>query len=225
MDADSEYFLLLADIKGSAGMLASDSESLMSQLLPQLARQNQRLRADLIYPLEVNYGDEFGGLFSSPRAFYQIVSDVRDALRGTAEFRFVTAYGRIGYAGGSLREMGGPVFETASRALTRLKKKKQFSDWQISDPATNQALTAMTNAAAALIDEMTPYQHIVYMFQKAGLKGTEIAEKLSKDPRSISNAKKTGHCGTVIQIEQAMAAMLANLVPGTEHASAREFQS
>ncbi|MEM6556711.1 MAG: SatD family protein [Pseudomonadota bacterium] len=225
MDKQSDYYLILADIKSSSSLSAERAGAAMSQLLPQLERQNQRLRDDIIYPLEVNYGDQFRGLFSSPRAFYQIVSDVRDALRGTAEFRFVTARGRIDNSDGTLRDMRGPVFETASRALTRLKKKKQFSDWQISDSATNQALTAMTNAAAALIDEMTPYQHIVYMFQKAGLKGTEIAEKLSKDPRSISNAKKTGHCGTVIQIEQAMAAMLANLERGKEHASAREFRS
>ncbi len=186
----------------------------MEQLLPQLARQNQRLMSELIYPLEVNYGDEFAGLFATPRALYQVVADVRDALRGIATFRFVTARGRIGYAGASVREMGGPVFETASHALTQLKKQRQFSDWQISDPATNLALTALTNSAAALIDEMTPYQHIVYMFQKAGLKGTEIAEKLSKNPRSVSNAKKTGHSKTVIQIEQAVNAILAKAADG-----------
>lgn len=225
MDNRTHYFLLLADIKGSSALPASKSGAVMEQLLPQLDRQNQRLAADIIYPLEVNYGDEFAGLFSSPRALYQIVSDLRDALRGIADFRFVTAYGRIGYAGGSIREMGGPVFESASRSLNKLKKKKQFSDWQISDPATNLALAAMTNAAADLIDDMTPYQHIVYMFQKAGLKGTAIAEKLSKDPRSISNAKKAGHTGTAIQIEQAMAALLSKLHNETEHASQAENES
>lgn len=218
MDNRTDYYLILADMKGSSALPASKAGAVMMQLLPQLARQNQRLSDDIIYPLEVNYGDEFAGLFRSPGAFYQIVSDIRDALRGIADFRFVTAHGRIGYAGGSIREMGGPVFETASQALVRLKKKKQFSDWQISDPATNMSLSAMTNAAADLIDDMTPYQHIVYMFQKAGLKGNEIAEKLSKDPRSVSNAKKAGHTATVIQIEQAMTATLARLEGATEHA-------
>lgn len=223
MDQHSPYYLLLADIRGSSAPPASKSDAMMAQLLAQLARQNQRLSADIVYPLEVNYGDEFAGLFSTPRAFYQIVSDIRDTLRGIAEFRFVTAHGRIGYAGGSIREMGGPVFETASEALIRLKKKKQFSDWQISDPATNMSLTAMTNAAADLIDSMTPYQHIVYMFQKAGLKGTEIAEKLGKDPRSVSNAKKVGHTATAIQIEQAMTGLLAKLDREAEHAYLREL--
>lgn len=214
MDNKTDYYLLLADIKGSSALSAKKNTSLMEQLLPQLERQNQRLMSELIYPLEVNYGDEFAGLFATPRALYQVVADVRDALRGIATFRFVTARGRIGYAGASVREMGGPVFETASHALTQLKKQRQFSDWQISDPATNLALTALTNSAAALIDEMTPYQHIVYMFQKAGLKGTEIAEKLSKNPRSVSNAKKTGHSKTVIQIEQAVNAILAKAADG-----------
>jgi hypothetical protein len=217
MDNRTDYYLILADIKGSTHLSPKKSAALMEQLLVQLDRQNQKHSSDIIYPLEVNYGDEFAGLFSKPRAFYQIISDIRDALRGTAEFRFVTAHGRIGYAGGTIREMGGPVFETASRSLSQLKKKRQFSEWQISDDATNLALTAMTNAAATLIDDMTPYQHIVYMFEKAGLKGTEIAKKLGKNPRSVSNAKKTGHSKTVIQIEQAMDAIL-DLVGGeTEH--------
>ena len=218
MDNRTPFFLILGDIKGSVALSASQNTSMMEQLLAQLARQNQRLSTDIVHPLEVNYGDEFAGLFSTPRAFYQIVSDLRDALRGTAEFRFVTAHGRIGYAGKSVPEMGGPVFATASRALNLLKKKKRFSDWQISDAATNQALSAMTNAAADLIDDMTPYQHIVYMFQKAGLKGTEIAAKLGKDPRSVSNAKKAGRTDTIIQIERAMTATLAKLEKDIEHA-------
>jgi len=208
MDNQTSYYLLLADIKSSVRLSAKKNTNLMAQLLPQLERQNQRLASEIIYPLEVNYGDEFAGLFSSPRALYNVVSDIRDALRGLASFRFVTAHGRIGYAGGTIREMGGPVFETASRSLIQLKKRREFSDWQIADPATNLSLTALTNAAATLIDEMTPYQHIVYMFQKAGLKGADIAAKLGKDPRSISNAKKTGHANTVIQTEQALNAVL-----------------
>lgn len=211
MDNQTPYYLLLADIKGSVSLSSKTNTTLMEQLIPQLERQNQRLASDLIYPLEVNYGDEFAGLFATPRALYQVVADVRDALRGVARFRFVTAQGRIGYAGGTIREMGGPVFETASRALIQLKKRREFSDWQIADPATNLSLTALTNAAATLIDEMTPYQHIVYMFQKAGLSGAEIAHKLAKNPRSVSNAKKTGHAKTVIQVENALAAILAKI--------------
>ena len=41
----------------------------------------------------------------------------------------------------------------------------------------------------------------------------ELAEKLGKDARSVSNAKKTGHAKTVIQLETAMDAMLAQLRP------------
>ncbi|MEM9572448.1 MAG: hypothetical protein AAF996_13370 [Pseudomonadota bacterium] len=211
MDNQTPYYLLLADIKGSVSLSSKTNTNLMEQLLPQLERQNQRLSSEIIYPLEVNYGDEFAGLFATPRALYQVVADIRDALSGVARFRFVTARGRIGYAGGTIREMGGPVFEAASRALIQLKKRREFSDWQIADPATNLSLTALTNAAATLIDEMTPYQHIVYMFQKAGLSGAEIAQKLAKNPRSVSNAKKTGHAKTVIQVENAVAAILAQI--------------
>lgn len=211
MDNRTDYYLLLADLKGSSALSAESGHSVMQHLLPELARQNERAGDDLVYPLEVNYGDEFAGLFSAPHQLNRIVSDIRDTLRPHGAFRFVVAYGRIGYAGGTVREMGGPVFETAARALTNLKKAKQFGDWRVGDSATNLALNAMTNAANTLVAEMTDYQHAVFLLQKSGLSGQEIAQKLSKNPRSVSNAKKTGHAKTVIQLEAAMDAMLQHL--------------
>ena len=183
----------------------------MSRLLPELDWQNQRAAADLAYPLEVNYGDEFAGLFHRPAFIHQIVSEIRDMLRPVAAFRFVVARGRVGYAKGTIREMGGPVFETAAIELNRLKKRKEHGAWLIADEAINAALSALTNSAGTFVDEMTDYQHAVFLLQKAGLSGIEIAEKLAKNPRSVSNAKKTGHAKTVIQIEQAMDAMLKTL--------------
>lgn len=209
MDNRTDYYLLLADLKGSSGLSSADGNSVMERLLPELEWQNQQAGGELAYPLEVNYGDEFAALFSTPRKINQVISDIRDMLRPVAEFRFVVARGRIGYAGGSIREMGGPVFESAARKLNRLKKARQYSDWQISDPATDLALTAMSNAAASLVREMTDYQHAVFLLQKAGLSGKEIAEKLSKNPRSVSSAKTTSHSKTVLQVEAAINAMLA----------------
>ncbi|MEP1144825.1 MAG: SatD family protein [Henriciella sp.] len=209
MDNRTDYYLLLADLKGSSGFSAEHGNSVIERLLPELEWQNQRVGGDLAYPFEVNYGDEFAALFLTPRMINQVISDIRDMLRPVAQFRFVVVRGRIGYAGGTLREMGGPVFQKAARALKRLKKARQYSDWQISDSATDLALTAMSNAAASLVFEMTDYQHAVFLLQKAGLSGKEIAEKLSKNPRSVSNAKKTSHSKTVLQIESAMSAMLA----------------
>lgn len=208
MDNKTDYYLILADIKGSSALNSTRSASVMERLLPELARQNDRLSHDLVYPLEVNYGDEFAGLFSSPRGLYRLISDVRETLRPTATFRFVVAYGRIGYAGGTLPEMGGPVFERAAQALKALKTARKFSDWKLGDPANDAALTAMTNAANTMINDMTDYQYTVYWLEKAGLKGTEIAEKLGKNPRSISNAKKTGHSNDVISLERAVEALL-----------------
>lgn len=183
----------------------------MQLLLPELERQNDRAGNDVVYPLEVNYGDEFAGLFSTPRQLNRITSDLRDVLRPHGAFRFVVAYGRVGFAGGTIREMGGPVFEAAAHALSDLKKARQYGDWQVGTSATNLALNAMTNAACTLVAEMTDYQHAVFLAQKAGLSGQEIAEKLSKNPRSVSNAKKTGHAKTVIQLEAAMDALLKHL--------------
>lgn len=211
MDNRTNYYLLLADLKGSSALPADQSRSVMELLLPELERQNDRAGDDLVYPLEVNYGDEFAGLFSSPHQLNQIVSDVRDMLRPQGSFRFVVAYGRIGYAGGTIREMGGPVFETAARALSALKKARLYGDWHVGEPETNLALNAMTNAANTMVAEMTEYQHEVFLLHKKGLSGQEIAVKLSKNPRSISSAKKTGHAKIVIQLEAAIDAMLKQL--------------
>lgn len=211
MDNRSDYYLLLADLKASSRLSSEAGEATMSRLLPELEWQNQRASTDLVYPLEVNYGDEFAGLFQRPALIHKIVSEIRDMLRPVAAFRFVVARGRIGYAKGTIREMGGPVFETAAIELNRLKKRKDHGAWLIADQATNAALTALTNAAGSFVDEMTEYQHAVFLLQKAGLSGIEIAEKLAKNPRSVSNAKKTGHAKTVIQIEHAMDAMLESL--------------
>jgi phosphoribosyl-ATP pyrophosphohydrolase len=213
MDNRSNYYLLLADLKASSRFSSEAGEATMSRLLPELEWQNQRAAKDLVYPLEVNYGDEFAGLFLRPALIQSIISEIRDMLRPVAAFRFVVACGRIGYASGTIREMGGPVFETAAIELNRLKKRKAHAAWFISNDATNAALSAMTNAAFSFVDEMTDYQHAVFLLQKAGLSGNEIAEKLGKDSRSVSNAKKTGHAKTVIQLETAMDAMLAQIDP------------
>ncbi|MEL7232021.1 MAG: hypothetical protein AAGJ85_05870 [Pseudomonadota bacterium] len=208
MDNQTPYYLLLADLKKSSRLTPDQSHAAMARLIPELEWQNQRASADLVYPLEVNYGDEFAGLFHQPDLIYRIISEVRDMLRPVAAFRFVVVRGRIGYAGGTIREMGGPVFETAAMELTRLKKRRAHGAWFVADAATDSALTAMTNAAATLVSNMTDYQHAVFLLQKAGLSGTEIAEKLKKDPRSVSNAKQSGHAKTVLEIESAMDGML-----------------
>ena len=209
MDVRHPYYLLLADMQGSSSLSPEMSTALMQRLLAVLQVQNTLNAGALAYPLEVNYGDEFAGLFTAAAPIAATVTAVRAALRGVSRFRFVVAHGRIGYAGASVREMGGPVFETASEALTALKKSGQFGRWLIGDETANIALDALTNAADSLLGEMTDYQYDVYRQQRAGLSGVEIAGVLGKDPRSVSKAKKTGHSATIIDIETAMEALLA----------------
>lgn len=211
MDNHSDYYLLLADIRGSTNLSAPEGAAVMEYLIPQLERQNRLRAQELVYPLEINYGDEFAGLFSGPASLYRTIREIRDELHGVAEFRFVAAHGRVGYAEGSIREMGGPVFDTASRALNRAKKTRKFGTWQIADTAMNAALNALTNAADSLIAEMTDYQYQVFRHFRSGLKGVEIAERLQKDARSVSKAKSTGHAQTVIDIESAIDGLLDHL--------------
>ena len=182
----------------------------MSDLLSTtLTSQNKINVDDLIAPLEINYGDEIAGLFKTPAKIPEIVDEIRHTLQNHIGFRYVVTYGRIGFAASTLREMGGPVFDQASKALLQLKKDKQFARWQLGRNPYDAALTALSNAAHTLISRMSSYQYEVYRLHRDGLAGVDIADQLGRDPRSVSNAKRSSHADIVIQSENALAGLAA----------------
>lgn len=211
MTLDTDLFLLLADMENSTRQNAETAQRVGDILQEQLSHLSKIYKRDLYRPLELNYGDEIAGLFISPAPIYQIVSQLRHALRSYSSFRFVVARGRIGREAPSTSQMGGPVFEAANTALQQLKKDGEFSQWLVANEQMNAVLTAMSQASHAFITEMTDYQYDVYRLYETGMKQKDIAAQLDKFEQSISDAIKRGRAELVIKLDQSIQAMLADI--------------
>lgn len=211
MDNQTDYYLLLGDLRASTELEGERAEAVTRILREELARWSEACADDLVAGLDLNYGDEFAGLFSRPAPVYQIVDALRSALWGLSGFRFVLARGRIGSASAATSQMGGPVFVTANNALRRLKTRGRFAHFETGHPLADQALTALVEAAHTLRGEMTAYQLEVFALLKSGLPQTEIASRLGKFDQSVSDAAKRGHAELVIELDAAIEAQLEAL--------------
>ncbi len=126
METNRTYWLLLADLKRSTKLSPDASAAAIRALKSAIETCNRDYGAAMAVPLEVNYGDEFSGLFVTPEPVYAIVSLIRHALRPFAQFRFAVVKGRVGSPSDTMRELGGPVFVSANDALVRLKTQDRF---------------------------------------------------------------------------------------------------
>lgn len=201
MDNQTDYILLLADLEGSTDLPPARASAAMDILGATLRKANETYADALIHPLEINYGDEFGGLFCAAAPVYAAIADVREALRGHVGFRFAAARGRIGHPADHLREMGGPVFKLANDALNELKGAGQFGDWTIAHPLENRTLSVLTNMIHTLIDEMTDYQYEAFRLFAEGHPQTEIARQLNKQEQSVSKTLQRGRARLTLQTE------------------------
>ncbi len=211
MDNQTEYYLLLGDLCDSTGLEGEKAEAVSRILREALAHWSDVCARDLAAGLDLNYGDEFTGLFLRPARIYDIIDGLRTALHGLAGFRFVLAYGRIGAASPLTRQMGGPVFVTANDALKRLKIEGRFAEVAIGHALSDATLTALIEAANTLREEMTDYQFEVFSLLKSGLSQKDIARRLGKFDQSVSDAAKRGHTELVIALDAAIGAQLAVL--------------
>lgn len=208
MDNETNYYLLLGDLQGSTSLEGEAAETVSRILREELERWSAHCGDDLIAGLDLNYGDEFAGLFVRPTHTYEIVDGLRAALSGFASFRFVLARGRIGVASPATSQMGGPVFVLANEALNRLKARGRFACFETGHPAADLALSAMVEAAHTLRAEMTDYQAEVFRMLRTGLARKEIARRLGKFEQSVSDAAKRGHADLTIQLDRAIQAQL-----------------
>lgn len=169
---------------------------------------NNRYADSLAAPLEVNYGDEIAGLFVRAAPVYPVATALRGALHPHAGFRFAVSRERIGYAGGALREMGGPVFQIASDSLRALKSAGRFSAWRLGDDVVDRTLEALVNLADAHVAAMTTYQFQVFTLLEQEIAQKEIARRLGKYPQSVSKAVKTSHADLIIDAQTVITSCL-----------------
>lgn len=202
MDIDRAYVLLLGDLKGSTDLEAGPSDAAFESLNVAIDKLTERFRGELVLGLEVNYGDEFAGLFRSAIPVYDVIDALRSMLHDQVSFRVAVARGRVGHVSDSLTRLGGPVFRQANDSLEHLKRRGLFADWQVGTSLTNRTLTALTETSQTLRSEMTTYQYQVFRKLAEGHSQIDIAKCMNKHPQSVSNAAKKGHATLAIQVDE-----------------------
>lgn len=200
MDARTNYYLLLADIRDSTGLPPKKAKAVFTSIETALADLNRKLKPTL--KLTVSYGDEIAGIFSDPADLYKVVTTIRDILRMCGvEFRVVITYGKIGVVSPDIRKVGGPVFKYANDEILDLKRHGRFSRWRIPGADAGDTLDSLVNMSNALITQMTDYQYDVFNLLRQGLSQKEIAKRLKKYPQSVSDAVRRGQIDLVIDAE------------------------
>jgi hypothetical protein len=214
MDDDTRQYLILIDIKHSTRLPPARAGDVMRRLERELAVLNTEFEAALAVGLTVSYGDEVAGLLQSPIHLYDIVSRVREALYPDALIRVVVVRGAVGAPTSDIRKTGGKVFKLASKAMERLKKKRQywFCSWEIDDRVLDVALTSLTELTNVLIAGMSAYQREVFVLLRRGLSQKEIARRLGKLPQSVSDAAMRGRAEAVLDGERAIRELLLQMV-------------
>lgn len=219
MQRDRDYFLFLADLKGSTKLTGSAASAVLAAAEGAIHALNAELDPPPLRGLSINYGDEIAGLFDAPNGLYDIVAALRRSLRGLTAFRFVVAEGRIGVAHDDITRVGGPVFKEANDALEQIKRRGRFCRWIGRDAIEAETLQALVSTSDVLLRAMTDYQHQVYLLSAEGLAQREIASRLGKYAQSVSDAVKRGAVEDVLEAERAIRRRLAAR-SGTAHPAA-----
>lgn len=211
MSGQTPYYLLLGDLRGSTRLTSQQADTVHQRLTDVLGKVNVEEAAMLVSPLEINYGDEFAGLFLESAPALRAILRIRHQLHGLTSFRYAVAYGRVGTFTSATRSMGGPVFKLANDSLETLKRQGRFAAWTISDDYTNQLMTTLAGIENTLIEAMTEYQYEVHVMSQSDLSQKEIAEHLGKFEQSVSSSLKRGNSDLTTQTTALMHQTLARL--------------
>ncbi len=206
VELNRPYYLLLTDVKGSTRLAGEVWGSLIERLKAEVGELTGRYKPAL--GLSLNYGDEVTGFFEKPADLYAIAIALGEAVYPETLIRFVAVKGMIGAASQNISEVGGPVFKKASVLMDRIKKERRYSRWSLGVSQVDRALDALSESAHFVRSNMTPYQREVYLLLKEGLNQSQIAERLGKQPQSVSDAVKRGGAERVIECEEAIQSVL-----------------
>lgn len=204
MELDSNYFLLLVDIKNSSELPNRKMDKKFQELEKTLTELNDRYKNDLELPLSVSYGDEIAGLFKHPENIYPTVATIRSVLYPLTGIRFVVAEGKISRVSEDIRKIGGKIFKVANKTMEELKDKNLFCSWKLNNDLNNKILNSLCELTNVLIENMSDYQRNVYELLKQGKSQKEIAELLNKYAQSVWNAIQTGKATYILQAEEAI---------------------
>lgn len=211
MDLDTEYYLLLIDLKRSTELPNKELDKKMEEVEVALKQFNEEQTKTLVLPLSVSYGDEVAGLFHHPGGIYKIISGLRELLHPLTGIRFVVAKGKIGRQSEDIRQVGGKIFKTASRAMENLKAENGYCSWVTGEVTRDKNLTALCELSNLLVEKMSNYQRRVYNLLKEGKTQKAAATELGKYTQSIWNAAQAGKAEYIIAAEKVIALNLEEI--------------
>jgi hypothetical protein len=211
LNTNTNYYLLLIDIKQSTRIPAAGRKAAFGRLEQQLAELNNDPDIAPVRGLEISYGDEVAGLFRTPARLYRIIQILRKTLLPEMTFRFIVTHGKIGIVSKDIRRIGGIVFKDADTGIKKLKRQKRFCRWLIADSTTNRVLDSLTELSHEIYSRMTEYQRTVYHQLQTGSTRKKVAENLKKHPQSVSDAVKRGGAEILLDAEQTVNDLLAGI--------------
>jgi len=207
VDANTTYYLLLADVKGSTVVSSAAAMERLEAMATQLSVEHS---SALVLGLTLSYGDEVAGLFSQPGPLYSIMRSIRDELLPDLGVRFVVIRGRIGRPSTDIRKVGGEVFKRASVEMAKAKRAGRFCYWDVGNPIAGAVLTTLTEMAQAMFIRLSPYQREIYLGLCGGKSQNAIASSLGKYKQSVSEAVRRGNIELLIEAEQLICSLLGS---------------
>jgi hypothetical protein len=195
MDTETDYYLLLVDIRDSSKLSEKGKErarELVENLPSEIERISSGLSPKPELGLTMSYGDEIAGLLRSPVQLFDVVTSLQAFLYPHIRFRFAAVKGRVAVVSTDIRRVGGEVFKKASEAMDRAKRRNEFSAWLLGKGIFDSVLDSLTEMSSVLVEDMTEYQYEVFKLLEAGFSQKDIAKKLGKHPQSVSDAARRG---------------------------------
>ncbi|NBC84380.1 MAG: hypothetical protein GVY19_13515 [Bacteroidetes bacterium] len=208
MDLESEYYLLLIDIKDSTRISNEWINDSMHVLDEQLNVINKYLQNDIAIPLSINYGDEIAGLFHATQHLYRAIFDIRRLFSPRTSIRFVVTKGTVARLSTDIRKVGGIVFKKANTAMESLKKENKYCAWQIQENYLDKVLMSLCEMSNMLLENMSDYQKQIFYLLHDGFRQKDIAIKLDKHVQSVWDAIQRSKMHYVIEAEKSIHLML-----------------
>lgn len=204
MDLNTEYYLLLIDVKASTSLPNQKVNEKMTAIEKELKKLNVNYNKDIVLPMQISYGDEVSGLFTSPRYFYNIASIIRETFYPLTTVRFSVARGKIGRISEDIRQVGGKIFKDASTNMESLKENGRFCSWQLGDEAMDATLTALCEISNLMIEGMSDYQREVFALLQKGTSQKEISDQLGKHKQSVWGVIQRSNSDYILAAERAI---------------------
>lgn len=196
IDVDRDYFLFLADLRGSRSL----KRAAAAEVLAVLSDTDLLVRdypGEFAVEPQLGRGDEISALFYGPSQIHDFSRRLRTALRPWVQFRFVVERGRVTFPSDTMSQLGGQVFAYANERLEELKSQRRYCSIHIGGyPGDDEVLTHLAELENRLVESMTDYQRDIYEVWRSDSEDdmtlARVATQLGKSISSVHRAREAG---------------------------------